>query len=624
MLRTTVGRLLIDQALPEDFRGRNDVLDKKGTATLFDELARKHPEKYREVSKRLLDASRAIAFSTGGYSFGPHHLRKARVADQFHQSIRGEVDQILANPQLNDDAKDKAIVDTLNRHQKPLEDAVYNESFHAGNPFAYQVLSGSRGNRTQLKSLLGGDLLYADHKERGIPIPILSTYSQGLSPAEYFAGAFGARAGVVATKFATADSGYLAKQLNQATHRLVVTEDDDPDYDKASRRGLPVITDDPDNEGALLAHPAGTYGRNTVLTSKILADLKRQGHDEILVRSPMVGGPLSGGVYSKDVGVREKDGIAPRGDYVGIAASQSLSEKLTQGQLNAKHGGGVAGANKAVSGFQWIDSLVQVPKTFPGGATHSQVDGRVGSIVKAPQGGHFVHVSDTKHYVPAGTDISVAPGDQVEAGDMLSAGIPNPAEFVKHKGIGEGRRQFVKGFQAAYKAGGMSSYRRNVELLSRGLIDHVQVTDEIPGTEHIPDDIVPYQSLERVWKPREGAKHAAPESSIGKYLEQPVLHHTVGTVIRPSMLPTFKKFGINNVLVHHEPPPFKPIMMRGMANLQHDPDWMVRHLGSNLQKGTLEAVHRGRSSDTEGTSFVPAIADKPNFGRHGLTQGWKP
>jgi hypothetical protein len=61
-----------------------------------------------------------------------------------------------------------------------------------------------------------------------------------------------------------------------------------------------------------------------------------------------------------------------------------------------------------------------------------------------------------------------------------------------------------------------------------------------------------------------------------------------------------------------------------MYNLQHDPDWMTRHLGSGLEKATLQAAHRGSSSDIAGTSYVPALAERTEFGRQGPTQGWHP
>jgi hypothetical protein len=65
-------------------------------------------------------------------------------------------------------------------------------------------------------------------------------------------------------------------------------------------------------------------------------------------------------------------------------------------------------------------------------------------------------------------------------------------------------------------------------------------------------------------------------------------------------------------------------MVRGMANIANDPDWMTRMLGSYQQKSLLQATHRGGVSDTAGTSFVPTLARGETFGLGGATSGWKP
>jgi DNA-directed RNA polymerase subunit beta' len=630
MLKTTLGALMVNESLPEDLRDYNRVLDGPGIKKLFQEVAERHPEQYRDVAKRLSDIGRDVAYATGGFSTSLEDMRPSQAGQRIKEQIRRQVQLIQADGRMSDDQKEQAIVAAVEKRQKEMEDTVFDEAKATGNPFARQVLSGARGSKLNLKTLLGGDLLYADHNDRPIPVPVLNPYPHGLSPVEYWAGAFGARKGVAATKFSTQEAGFLAKQLNQINHRLIVTDHDGHDGhdgpdghdDESALRGLPVAADDPDNEGALLARTAGPYRRNTVLTPKVLKDIQAQGIEHLLVRSPMIGGPPQGGVYARDVGIRERGGLPPLGDYVGLAASQALSEKLSQGQLSARHTGGVAGADKAVSGFAHINQLIQVPKTFRSGATHAQLDGKITSVADAPQGGKYITIGQEQHYVLPGQTPNVKTGDSVEAGDILSDGIPNPAEIVRHKGIGEGRRYFVGAFRDAYRNSGMSSHRRNIELLARGLIDHVRVTDEFG--DHVEDDVVPYSSIEHSWIPREGSRVVGLPSAVGKYLERPVLHHSIGTRIRPGMLPELKRFGVNNLEVHDQPPPFEPEMIRGMYNLQYDPDFMTRHLGSGLEKATLHAAHRGAGSDIAGTSYVPALAERAHFGRQGLTRGWDP
>jgi hypothetical protein len=409
-------------------------------------------------------------------------------------------------------------------------------------------------------------------------------------------------------KFATQDAGYLAKQLTQLSHRLLVTavDGDEP----KGIRGLPVDTDTDDNDGALLAAPIGGYKRNTIITPKVRKDLADRGFDQILVRSPTVGGPPQGGVYARDVGVRERGGLSPLGDMVGLAASQAVSEKLTQSQLRAR---AVGGGEASASGFKYLDQLLQVPKHFPGGATHAETDGRVTKIEDAPTGGWFVRVDNTKHYVPPEFEVSVKPGDVVEAGDMLSNGIPNPAQVVKYKGIGEGKRYFVEQFTKGYRDSGMKVNRRNVELVARGLIDHVEMNDWYD--DRIPGDVVQYSALEHSWEPRPGTQRLPVSSAAGKYLEQPVLHYSIGTKIRPSVIKQLNKFGVKDVEAHDEPAPFVPQMIRAADISSYDPDAITRFIGSNQKRNLLEAVHYGGSSDTKNTSYVPARIEGVGFGK---------
>lgn len=624
MLKTTLGQILINNALPEDMRDYERVLDKKTTGALATQLAQKYPDQYRQVMKHLHDVALDAAHTTGGLSFGLKDIRQTLAAQQAQLKAKAGLRGIMADRSLSDSERSTKILQLAQKVQQQLVEDVAKEAKETDNPLLHQVVGSGVGNKYSLNSLIGADLQYVDHKNEPIPLPVLNSYSRGLRPAEYFAGAFGARKGVIDTKTATADAGFYGKQLTQMAHRLLVTaddEDDDAQKSTAHDRGFPSDVDDPDNEGALLSRPVGPYKRDTVLTPKILHDIKKMGIKDILVRSPIVGGPSDGGVYAKDVGYREKGRLPPRGDYVGIAAVQALSEPVSQGQLSSKHSGGVGGAG-SISGFKALNALVQVPKTYPDGATHAQRDGIVQEIRQAPQGGHYVTIDGEEHYVPTTRAVTVKKGDTLEAGDSVSDGMPNPAEIVRHKGVGEGRRYFVTAMRQVMKNSGMSPHRRNIELLARGIVNHVRLTDEYG--DYVPDDVVPYSMLERNWQPRAGAVAGNPTTLTGHYLEKPVLHYSIGTKIGKSVLDNFKKYGITNVQAHKEPPPFQPEMVRGMANISNDPDWMTRMLGSYQEKGMLQSVHRGLKSDAAGSSYVPALAQGENFGRIGATSGWQP
>lgn len=613
-LRTTAGKLLVEDALPAGVAPDGvGALDKKGVAELYARLAALGPDVYRDVTHKLQQVGGRAGMESGGYSFGPEALAADDGVRAARDRIRRHVASVLAAEHASPDARDAAVLDAVDAGRPGL-DAAMKGLAAAGSPLAKQALSGAKGSVGNLQSLVAGDLLYADSQFRKIPFPVLSGYAEGLDPHEWFANTFGARQGIVELKKGTASAGYWAKRARNAAHRLVVTAMDEEE-DEASPhpggttrtpRGYPTKTTDADNEGALLAHPAGGYPRNTVLHRHVLEDLHKKGVEDILVRSPTVGGPADGGVYARDVGFRERGTLAPLGDRIGLAASNAIAEPVTQTTISSKHSGGVVGATQGQQGFPVLDQLISVPSGYPNGVVYARGDGTVDSVEPAPQGGTFVRVGDETHYVAPGRAVTAKPGDRVEAGDELSDGLENPQEITRHRGIGEGRRRFVDAFMAAAGRAGFRPHRRNVEVMARGLVNHVEMTDEYG--DHSPGDVVPYSSLEPTWVPRPGATSDSPSSAVGRYLESPVLHHTIGTRVTRRAAKELEKWGVDEVLTHAEPPPFEARMIRSHDAAGSDPDWMVRFLGSNLHKTIPNAAHTGSVSDPAGTSHVPALA----------------
>ena len=279
---------------------------------------------------------------------------------------------------------------------------------------------------------------------------------------------------------------------------------------------------------------------------------------------------------------------------------------------SSKHTGGAKGGPAAASGYNLINSMLQVPKYFSNGAAHAQEDGTVDSVAPAPAGGWHVHIGGKEHYIEPTEELKVKKGDVVEAGDVLSTGIPNPAEIVKHKGVGEGRRYFANAFTQAFRDSGMRAHRRNAELITRGLLNHVEMLEETQ--DHLPGDVALYHVLERNWEPRDGSDTTSPKSAAGRYLESPVLHYSIGTKIRPSVIRELEEMGVKHVTSHPEPPPFKPVMIRAIGNLEHDPDFMTQFLGANQKKHLLDQARTGGHSELAGTSFVPALAEGTPIG----------
>lgn len=606
-MKTTVGQLLINEALPEPLRDYTRKIDKKSIRTLLHMVAQHFPEQYNDIAHQLMKVGADAATISGRpASISLDGLRIGEEAGKLRKALRKQIDEILHAPKLTQQQRDELIIKAVGRAAPKIREANMAEQLAAGNSLALQVNSGARGNPSQFSSLNVGDLLVQDHKDQQIPVPLINSYSEGVDPVEYWAGSYGARKGTVDTKFATPKGGFLAKQLALTTHRLMVTE-----QDCGTTNGIPVEGNDPDNVGAVLPRSYGRIPAGTVVTPK---NLKRLPKKTILVRSPLTC-QAKGGVCAKCAGVRERGNFPEIGDNIGVAAAQALSEPITQSALSSKHSGGVVGAGPTAAGFDAINQLVQVPKTFREGAAISDVDGRVESIESAPQGGTFITVAGRRHYVPAGLQPLVAKGDAIEAGDVLSQGLPNPSAIVRHKGIGAGRWHFMKIFRDTLKNSRIDVNRRNIELLARGVVNHAKILDADGMPDVLPDDVVEFNTITRGYTPRAGTHVMPPKRAVGRYLEKPVLQYSIGTKVTPRVAAELKKFGVPSLHVHDDEPNFVPEMVRAMDTLSFSPDWMVRLGGFNLKKGLLESVHRSRTSKEHQESFMPALARGVEFGK---------
>jgi DNA-directed RNA polymerase subunit beta' len=606
-VKTTVGQLLINDALPEPLRDYDRKIDKKSIKSLLRTIAREYPQQYNDIAYKLMNiGANASTISGSPASLSLDALKIGEKAGRMRRDLRKKINDILQAPRLSQKQRDDLIIRAVGRVAQNIRDVNLKEQLDGGNPVALQVNSGARGNPAQFSSLNVGDLLVQDHKDQQIPVPLINSYSEGVDPVEYWAGSYGARKGTVDTKFATPKGGFLAKQLALTTHRLLVAE-----QDCGTSNGIPVEGNDPDNVGTVLPRSYGSLAAGTVITPKNVKKLPKK---TILVRSPMTC-QAKGGVCAKCAGIRERGKFPEIGDNIGVAAAQALSEPITQSALSSKHSGGIVGAGPTAAGFDAINQLVQVPKTFREGAAISDVDGRVESIESAPQGGTFVTVAGRRHYVPAGLKPLVAKGDAIEAGDVLSQGLPNPSAIVRHKGIGAGRWHFMKIFRDTLKNSKIDVSRRNIELLSRGLINHAKILDGDGIPDVLPDDVVEFNTITRGYTPRAGTRVIPPKRAVGRYLEKPIMQYSIGTKVTPRIAAELKKAGIPSVHAHDDQPSFVPEMVRAMDTLSFSPDWMVRLGGFNLKKGLLESVHRSRGSKEHQESFLPALARGVEFGK---------
>lgn len=612
-MQTTIGQLLVNEILPEKYRDYNRSMGASEAKAILTRMAIEDPDKSKEVTNKLVRLGAQSSFDEGITLSISDTLSPVKDKREMLEYLRAQKAQVMQSAASPED-KEKAIEALNDKIRVYFTDSTYNAGLKAQNPFALQVASKARGSPAQLVSLQTSPGTYTDTHGKQIPIFIEHSFSEGLSPHEYWAGTYGARKSVISTKFATRDAGALGKQYNRAVMRLVVA-----DNDCGTLAGIPVKPDDMDNIGSVLSSDAPPYKAGTVITKEVLQDIKDK-YDEILVRSPLTCG-CKEGLCAKCAGIRETGKFPEIGSHIGLQASSALAERIAQGSLNVKHSSGVSqGKGKtdddgdSYAGFNVIDQLFQIPKEFPHRAAVSSVSGTVDSIEKAPQGGWNIVVNGKTHYAISETKPRCKVGDYVEAGDQLSTGLMNPADVVKYKGIGEGRRYLMNRATKAYRDSGYAVNRRNMEVLVRGFLDNVRVSNNEGVGDYLPDDVVSYSAIASSYKPRQDSSVKAIDDSIGSYLEEPVMHYTIGTRITRNVANQLKRHGHSNIYVNANPPAFEPEATPLKLISRNEKDWVDRLGGTYLKSNILDAAHRGATSEIHSLQPEHAMARGVDLG----------
>jgi hypothetical protein len=290
---------------------------------------------------------------------------------------------------------------------------------------------------------------------------------------------------------------------------------------------------------------------------------------------------------------------------------------------NSKHSGGMGSAKRSLSGFDVINRFLQVPEESPDRAPVSNADGIVSSVEAAPQGGSFINIGDDQHYIPPEFSPLVKPGQQVEAGEPLSEGIPDAEAIARLRGVGEGRRYYAERLKQILDDSGMTADRRNTELLARAHIDHMQL-DEFDDSKYpdvLPDDVLSYNKWAAEYTPPATAFKTQPFKAVGKFLQAPTLHYTIGTRVTPRIVDKLKQVGVEEVYVDDNESGYKPAMPRLRAAGHGRSDWMAKLHGSYLKTNLQEDAARGADTNiAENIHFAPrlsvGVANGKSFGQN--------
>lgn len=503
---TTVGRVIVNNILPEEMDYIDDLIDKKRLSKLVNETYLIAGNKKTVI---FLDKLKNLGFDAATKAGLSIAISDILIPNKKHKIIAAaqkEVDDIqdkFKRHVLTDGERYNKVIDIWTHATSNVAATMMNgmESSDQGfNPVYMMADSGARGSQDQIKQLAGMRGLMAKPKKsmtggKGeiIESPITSNFKEGLSVQEYFISTHGARKGLADTALKTADAGYLTRRLVDVAQDVVISETDcgtingiladdlkegEDIIEPLSERILGrTILEDFIEDGKVLIK-AGTMIRDDEGT--MISD---SNIESIQIRSVLTCESLRG-VCAKCYGWNPSNHkLVDLGTAVGIQAAQSIGEPGTQLTLRTFHIGGTATRiieqsemqTRRAGVIKYSDNLESADAKDESGILVTRCMVRHSKISIIDKDGQ----KTTEYNVPYGANLNVEDGEKVEAGTILFQWDPyTDVILARQTGLVE-LKDFIENetYQVEAVEGGKKQMVI-VESKDRNLSPHVEIIDK--------------------------------------------------------------------------------------------------------------------------------------------------
>ncbi len=501
-LQTTIGRIIFNSVLPDDFPFINYEMNKEE----IDDLIENCTSRY--------ELSDMPAILDGLKSMGFHFATKAGITvSVYDATIPPEKSEILASADakiaqidegyamgfISEEDRHKQTIDIWNQANEDVGSAMI-ANFDKFNPIYMMAFSGARGNMKQIRQLAGMRGLMSDPKGEIIDRPIKANFREGLSVLEYFISTHGARKGLADTALRTADSGYLTRRLVDVAQDVIIRE-----YDCGIDEGIayPIL----DNRGDIDDNLVGRCLQDPVVdpnTGEILLD-----KEEYIPSVEALESFVAAGI--KDVSIRtimtclSDQGICQKcygwdlstrlpvniGTAVGIIAAQSIGEPGTQLTMRTFHTGGVAG-DDITHGLPRVTELFEARRP-KGQAVLADIAGTLS--ITDDKTSKTLSILDeqgntSSYQIPARAQLmnGIVDGCHVEVAQQLTKGSINPHDLLRLTDPNTTLRYIVSQVQEVYVSQGVDINDKHIEAIARQMLRKVSVlesgdSDFLPGTQ---------------------------------------------------------------------------------------------------------------------------------------------
>ena len=373
LVETSVGRVIVNQIIPDEIGYFNGIISKKSLRGLIADVI-KSVGMSRACS--FLDGIKNLGYRMSylaGLSFNLDDIIVPPEKEEIVNKGQAEVDEITNNYDMGfitDNERYNQVIDTWTHVNNNLKAAVMKHMTEADQGFnaVYMMLdSGARGSADQIAQRAGMRGLMAKPQKAGaegrgtIENPILSNFKEGMSVLEYFISSHGARKGLADTAMKTADAGYLTRRLVDVSHDVIITEED-----CGTLRGLECTALKNGDEvistlyerilGRVSVHDVVNPHTGELIVAagdEIVEDkakaIEDAGIEMVEIRSVLTCESKKGvcrKCYGRNLATARMVQI---GEAVGVIAAQAIGEPGTQLTLRTFHAGGIAGGAGANS-----------------------------------------------------------------------------------------------------------------------------------------------------------------------------------------------------------------------------------------------------------------------------------
>jgi DNA-directed RNA polymerase subunit beta' len=502
-IKTSVGRIIFNDVLPDSFPFVNKTVDKKTIVKIIGTIYEQYGA---EKTSLILDKIKELGFhyaTFSGISWSYSDLRGIPNKEDFIKEgyeKEKEAIHLYETGFIDEREKKIKIIDVWleivakinNRLKEILEDD--------NNP-KRMIDSGARGSYTQLGQMAGMKGLVENPKGEIIDLPIIHSYKEGLTALEYFISTHGARKGASDTALKTARAGYLTRRMVDVAHDVIVIEEDCKDEE-----GIVLTKEEAEEVGETLA--SRIFSRVSLETivdkdnniivnkgeyiTKQLAEEIEKNTNKIRVRSPFTCKSLFGicvKCYGFDLAYNQPVKV---GTPVGIIAAQSIGEPATQLTMRTFHFGGVAGAGDITQGVPRAEELLEVRKP-KNQCIFSPISGKIVHLEKVNKYYKVtikgVHQKKITLHIPSSTNLTFKLGESVKKGNPLNDGSKDPKDIYVYYGKMAAFKYIINELKKVYNFQGAEVHDKHIEIIIRKMFSRVKIK-EIGDSDFVYGDIV--------------------------------------------------------------------------------------------------------------------------------------